>query len=251
MERLRKRLTYANVMATIAVFIALGGASYAAIKLPKNSVGVKQLKKNAVTSAKIKNGQVKSDDVANQGLTGADIKDGTVDSFEIGNGVVTGAKIAAGAVGSASIADNAITGPKIADGTIGSADLDPNTVGDIISKGGTFPQGPQQEILVLPGFGKLTAGCTGADTYSLFYALEKGAQQNARLWAHDQLDNEPKGAAGVSGSLGGGVGYSASGHIALEGELFVFTPDRVLMVDFTLTGSCTYRLRATLDHNEA
>ena len=58
MTRLRGRLTYANVMATIAVFIALGGASYAATQLPKNSVGTKQLKKNAVTSAKVKDGSL-------------------------------------------------------------------------------------------------------------------------------------------------------------------------------------------------
>jgi hypothetical protein len=51
---MRPKLTYANVMATIAVFIALSGASYAAFKLPKNSVGTKQLKKNAVTSPKVK-----------------------------------------------------------------------------------------------------------------------------------------------------------------------------------------------------
>jgi len=55
---MRPRLTYANVMATIAVFIAMGGASYAALKIPKNSVGAKQLKKNAVTTAKVKNGAV-------------------------------------------------------------------------------------------------------------------------------------------------------------------------------------------------
>jgi hypothetical protein len=42
-------------MATIAVFLALGGGAYAALKLPKNSVGSKQLKKNAVRSAKVKN----------------------------------------------------------------------------------------------------------------------------------------------------------------------------------------------------
>ena len=51
---MRGRLTYANVMATVALFIALGGASYAAIKLPKNSVGTKQLKKEAVSLSKIK-----------------------------------------------------------------------------------------------------------------------------------------------------------------------------------------------------
>lgn len=62
MRKLRGRLTYANVMATIAVFIALGGASYAAFKVPKNSVGPKQLRKNAVTSAKVKDGSLMSAD---------------------------------------------------------------------------------------------------------------------------------------------------------------------------------------------
>jgi hypothetical protein len=53
MKRVLGNLTYANVMATVAVFIALGGASYAAIKLPRNSVGAKQLKAGAVTPAKL------------------------------------------------------------------------------------------------------------------------------------------------------------------------------------------------------
>src|SRR4051795_11012763 len=39
-----RRLSYANVMSTIAVFVALGGASYAVVALPDNSVGTKQVK---------------------------------------------------------------------------------------------------------------------------------------------------------------------------------------------------------------
>lgn len=60
---MRPKLNYANVMATIAVFIALGGASYAALKLPKNSVGTKQIKKNAVTGQKVKDGSLTGKDV--------------------------------------------------------------------------------------------------------------------------------------------------------------------------------------------
>jgi hypothetical protein len=52
--RVRSRLSYANVMATIAVFIALGGGAYAAIKLPANSVGSRQIKANAISSSKVK-----------------------------------------------------------------------------------------------------------------------------------------------------------------------------------------------------
>ena len=51
-QSLRQRLTYANVIATLALFIALGGGAYAATQLPRNSVGAKQIKKGAVTPAK-------------------------------------------------------------------------------------------------------------------------------------------------------------------------------------------------------
>ncbi len=55
MKRIRKSFTYANVMSTIAVFLLIGGgAAFAASKLPKNSVGGKQLKNNAITSPKVK-----------------------------------------------------------------------------------------------------------------------------------------------------------------------------------------------------
>ena len=51
--RLRARLTYANAMSTIALFVALGGVSYAATQLPPGSVGTKQLRDHAVTGRKV------------------------------------------------------------------------------------------------------------------------------------------------------------------------------------------------------
>lgn len=42
------------VVACLALSVALGGTGYAAITLPKNSVGARQLKKNAITSTKVK-----------------------------------------------------------------------------------------------------------------------------------------------------------------------------------------------------
>jgi hypothetical protein len=48
------RFLRGNTIALLALFIALGGTTYAATALPKNSVGTKQLKKNAVTAVKIK-----------------------------------------------------------------------------------------------------------------------------------------------------------------------------------------------------
>jgi len=43
LDEIRKRLTYGNVVATLALFVALGGASYATVALPSNSVGTRQL----------------------------------------------------------------------------------------------------------------------------------------------------------------------------------------------------------------
>ena len=51
------------VVACIALAVALGGTSYAAIKLPRNSVGTRQLKNNAVTSPKVKNNSISGTDV--------------------------------------------------------------------------------------------------------------------------------------------------------------------------------------------
>src|SRR5947209_10673964 len=63
MRRLRPRLTYANVVSTLCLFILLGGGAYAASKLPAHSVGTKQLKKNAVNGSKVRD----------HTLTGADV----------------------------------------------------------------------------------------------------------------------------------------------------------------------------------
>ena len=53
-QPLKDRLTYANVTATIALFVALGGTSYAAITLPRNSVGSAQIRTSAVTSSDVR-----------------------------------------------------------------------------------------------------------------------------------------------------------------------------------------------------
>lgn len=53
MNRVRKHLTFANLVASLALFIALGGVGYAAVKIPEKSVGSAQLKNGAVTTPKI------------------------------------------------------------------------------------------------------------------------------------------------------------------------------------------------------
>jgi hypothetical protein len=94
------RFLRGNVIGLLALFIALGGTTYAATALPKNSVGTKQLQKNAVTPAKIKNGSATNTKIGANAITGAKVK----------NDSLTGADIlesSLGKVPSAAAADSA------------------------------------------------------------------------------------------------------------------------------------------------
>src|SRR5690349_11134488 len=76
---LSRRPSPAMIVAVVALVVAMVGTGYAASLLPKNSVGTKQIKKNAVNGSKVKN----------KSLTGKDInlnKLGTVPSANLANG---------------------------------------------------------------------------------------------------------------------------------------------------------------------
>src|SRR4051794_17647877 len=64
---LRGKLTYANVVASIALFLALGGTSYA-LTLPRNSVGANQTPPRAVGPSEIRSSAVKGKDVRDRSL---------------------------------------------------------------------------------------------------------------------------------------------------------------------------------------
>lgn len=75
--RILSKLTYANVMATLAFFIAIGGGAYAAFHLPADSV----------TSKNIVNGKVKARDIAPNSLRSAGLP---IDNNETCTGVGDG-----------------------------------------------------------------------------------------------------------------------------------------------------------------
>jgi Collagen triple helix repeat (20 copies) len=64
MRRLPNKLTYSKVVSTLCLFLLLGGVAYAAIKIPKNSIGTSQLKNEAVTAAKVKSGSLLANNFA-------------------------------------------------------------------------------------------------------------------------------------------------------------------------------------------
>jgi hypothetical protein len=69
-------MDYANVMSTLAVFLALGGTSYA-LTLPRNSVGPTQLRPDSVGRSEIRRGAVRSSEIRNQSLRLRDISPAT------------------------------------------------------------------------------------------------------------------------------------------------------------------------------
>ncbi len=84
MKQIRQRLTYANVMSSIAVFFILGGATAIAAnkitakQLQSNSVTTAKIKKNAVTASKIKNNSITTGKIANDAVTGDKVKESTL-----------------------------------------------------------------------------------------------------------------------------------------------------------------------------
>ncbi|HUO72482.1 MAG TPA: hypothetical protein VMU39_17065 [Solirubrobacteraceae bacterium] len=61
---LKPRVTYANIISSLALFVTLGGVSWAAATLPRNSVGTAQFKGGAVTAGKIKVRSLRAVDLA-------------------------------------------------------------------------------------------------------------------------------------------------------------------------------------------
>ena len=89
------RLTYANVVSTLALFLVLtGGAAYAAHRyLTRKSVGTPQLKSNAVTTAKIKANAVTTRKIKKIAVSSEKLKEGAVTTEKLLDEAVTGDKI--------------------------------------------------------------------------------------------------------------------------------------------------------------
>jgi hypothetical protein len=100
-KQIRKRLTYANVMSSIAVFLILGGATAIAAK----KIGKNQIKANAITTAKIKKNAVTTAKIKGRAVTNGKLADGAVNFAKI----APGTDVIATASGGPVAADSAAT----------------------------------------------------------------------------------------------------------------------------------------------
>jgi hypothetical protein len=130
MHRFRSfRPSPSMVVALTALFLALGGVSYAATSLPRNSVGMVQLKSAAVTSAKLHSNAVNSSKVLNRSLLAADFKPGQIPKGPKGatgpvgpagaaglSGLVSASETVGPSAGSHSVTVNCATGKKAISG---------------------------------------------------------------------------------------------------------------------------------------
>ncbi len=117
---LGRHVSYANVTATLALIIALGGTSYAALR---------------VTGKNIVDGSVTSGDVRNNSLRGKDIRNSTITGADVRNGSITGAKLKKGTIpidrlrGTLTPAASAPVPPALAVGSVTADKLAPGAVG--------------------------------------------------------------------------------------------------------------------------
>lgn len=147
LSALRARLTYANVMATVAVFLALGGGAVAATKIGSaqivnNSVTGADLRNNSVTGGDLRNGSVGGIDVRDAGLTGADVRDGSLGPADLAAGVIPAAPATTPRatvtvrVGSPATAGANGVGPGCVDGVPGGSKGYRDAAGALVPAGG-------------------------------------------------------------------------------------------------------------------
>jgi hypothetical protein len=124
MATLAKHLTYANLIATLALFVALAtGGAYAASQLAPKSVGEKQLRPGAVTADKIRKNAV----------TAPKIKALAVKEGKLAAGAVVGSKLSGQAVTGEKLASNSVTNDKLVDGSVTGNKVDEASLGQVPS----------------------------------------------------------------------------------------------------------------------
>jgi hypothetical protein len=134
LRSLRARMTYANVVSSLALFLVVsGGTALAAATITGDDIV-----DESITGVDIQNSSLESGDVANGSLTGLDVSDGSIASADVVNSSLTGTDVMDGSILTsdignttiigADVANSTLSGGKIADGTITGADVAVNSL---------------------------------------------------------------------------------------------------------------------------
>ena len=109
MKQLRKHLTFANVMSCVALFLALGGAAYAA----KSKVKTKDLGNGVVTTPKLHNGAVTAPKLHNRSVISSKIAAGNVGTEALAKGAVRSEQLGGGVVTEAKLKAESVSASKL------------------------------------------------------------------------------------------------------------------------------------------
>lgn len=201
---------YANVTSTLALMVALGGTSYAAIKLPANSVGSAQIKAKAVGSSDLASGAVTSAKVKDGSLLGTDFKAGELPRGRTGATGPAGATGATGPVGAPGAPGSAgVTGPR------GPSDGYSATTQSSV----TFTGAEQTlQTLALPAGKFVLNAVAAADNNSaLQHSVSCSLLSGATVLASSQVNLAPDpGIDRANISLAGALAQGAPGSVTLR-----------------------------------
>jgi hypothetical protein len=141
LARTRGRVSYSGVIASVALFVALGGTAAAVTAIPRDSVGSPQIRKDAVRSPEIAADAVRAPEIAADAVRSPEIAADAVRAPEIAADAVRAPEIAADAVRSPEIAEGAVRSSELRDGDIRLADI--STGARNALQGAQGPAGPQ------------------------------------------------------------------------------------------------------------
>jgi hypothetical protein len=125
MSRIRRSLTFSNVVALMALFFALGGSAYAvaAGKIDGAQIATKSIPGNRLEAKAVGTNQIKPSSI---GAT--QLKGNAVATKQLQSGAVTGPKIKAGSVGATQIQSGSITGTQVKSGSLGATQINQTTL---------------------------------------------------------------------------------------------------------------------------
>jgi hypothetical protein len=204
MQGIRSHLSFANAISVIALFVALGGTTYAAVTLPRNTVGPKQIKKNAVRASEINRSAVGASELRSNAVASGDIADNGVGGPDLSDNSVGAGELSDNSVGSGEVTNGSLVEADLAPGLL---DIDPEQLGPTafarIDATGTLIGGASQSKGVVQANVQHSAGASAAEVAGtgVYCIGGLGFTPASAVVSTDNTDSMPAAPTTTGGSL--------------------------------------------------